>query len=199
MKRTIILLSALAVLLTFSACGGNNVPETKGDPATGGQNTAETADAADEQEKILEEMDITELVESWRGQGDDGKVTTPGTFESTVIKSLADLAPYRPYFPALSDLDAARITSDADGLALVLEIASPDTNLVYGVDSVTREGTELVFLVSCAPEQVDEELAVDEYGNEIERPAPGAAHEYFLFYIPAAEYHDEVPVFPFAG
>ena len=198
MKRTIILLLALAVLLSLSACGGETATGKTGDPAVTGGQTA-TAETADEQEKALEEMDITELVEAWRGQGDDGKVKVPDTYESTVVKSLSDLAPYRPYFPALSDLDAARITSDTDGLALILEIASPDTNLIYGVDSVTREGTEIAFLVSCAPEQVEGELAVDEYGNEIERPAPGAAHEYFLFYIPAAEYHGEVPVFSFAG
>ena len=197
MKRFLIFMAAIALCLALASCRSEGAADT-GEKVTQGTEATETIDPLEEEQRLWDEMDLTDVVESWRGQSDHGLVKTPGTWDSTVVKSLADLAPYRAFFPDLTDLEAARITSDEDGLAVVLEIASPNTKLIFGVDLIIREEGSILFEVSGA-EELREEPLTDEYGNEIEAPDPGSPYEYFLFYLPAEEYHDETITFSFAS
>ncbi len=199
MKRIAAWLLIPALILCLFACGGGDAPVGTGEGAeTNATGAAPEIDPAALEEEILQAMEITEKVEAWRGQGEEGHLDVPGTWRQTVVHSLAELAPYRAYFPDLSDEDASRITSDKDGMAVVLEIASADTSLIYGVDSVCREDNQIVFYVTVA-EELREEPSVDEYGNEVAPPDPGSPFEYFLFYLAAEDYREEFPVFQFNG
>ena len=193
--RALALFLALAMLLALCSCAKENPEESATDEANVTGN-AGGAGGMTEEEDPWADRDITAVVEAWRGRGDTGKVKTPGEYAATLVRSLNDLAPYRSYFPQLSDEEAARITSDEEGIVAVLEIASADLSLIYSVDNVTREDGSIVFLISEMPEIHEPEY--DENGNEVEFPAPGSPYEYFLFYIPAAEYQKEDLIFQFS-
>lgn len=195
MKRALILLMALILLPWLFACEKGAPADISGDE-TASRETAVEDGAADAEEEVLREMDMTDKIESWRGAGGDGHVSLPGDWNAVVVESPADLAPYRGYFPALSDADAARITSDKDGIAVVLEVASTDTSLIYGVNEVMREEGRIVFSVSAEPEILEEE-PVDENGEGIPSGSGGSPFEYFLFYIPAEHYDNESLYFSF--
>ena len=197
MKRILSVLLILVLVLALFACGKEEEPRTVGE--TGTAATRETAgnDPALAEEQALMELDMTGKMESWRGSGGDGRVSLPGDWQAVIVQSLTDLAPYRQYFPTLTDPDAARITSDTEGIAAVLEIASPDLNLLYGVNEVTCEGGHIFLMVTAEPEVREEELT-DEDGNVIEQ-APGSPYEYFLFYIPAEHYNNEDLQFNFVN
>lgn len=193
--RALALILALAMLLSLGACAKDGADQS----GTGEENPAGTGSKpapATEEADPWAERDMTGVVEGWRGRGDTGKVETPGEYAATIVKSLSDLAPYRAFFPDLNDADAARITSDEDGVAVVLEVASTDLTLLYSVDTVTREEESIVFQVMVAPEI--HEPQYDENGAEVEFPDPGSPYEYFLFYIPTEEYHEEDLLFQFA-
>lgn len=199
MKRVAIILAAvlivLVVLLWFFACKNYNSGNNGGDAPE----TRETVvtDPVLLEEQQLQEMSMLDKMESWRGQGDDGHVDLPGSWEASVISSEGDLAAYRSYFPSLTDADAARITADTEGIIAVLEVASPDLTLNYGVDEVTREGDQIFFLVSAAPDIIDGEIP--DIGELEDYTYPGSPHEYFLFYIPGEHYNNEALQFSFSN
>lgn len=194
MKRVLALLLALSLLLCLFACGKAETAQSEeGEPAS-----REITDPVELEEMILEEMNMLGKVDSWRGQGSDGHVKLPGSFATVYMRSASDLKPYQTYFPLLTNEDITRVTSDPDGVTVLLEIASPDTSLLYGVDEITREDGRIVFLVTSAPEIL--EPIYDDDGQEIEQSGGGGSpYEYFLFYIPADQYNDEEIVFNFAN
>lgn len=195
MKRLAIILAAvLAVLvglLIFFGCK-NFAGKEGGSAAPGGE---PVTDPVLLEEQQIQEMSMLDKMESWRGQGTDGKVDLPGDWEATVIDDASELSPYQEYFPELTGEDIARITSDTKGIVAILEIASPDLTLNYGVDEVTREGDQIFFLVSAAPDLVEGETP--EYNGSDGYETPGNPHEYFLFYIPGEHYNNESLQFSF--
>lgn len=188
MKRIPAILVSLALFGALCACG-------KGDtaPASGGTFTEESTveQQIREQEEIIEETDITDQVESWRGQGDTGLVKDPGSYEARVIRSEADLSYCRGAFAGLSADDTARIIADEKGVVVLVEVASADVYLNYGVNRVVREEGRIFFEGSAVPNEGDGTQ------EDPEEAPPGSAHEYFLFYIPGTVYNDEEMFFNF--
>ena len=194
MKRILAILLILCLIPHLFACGKDAGKEEPTPAATEKGTEQNTVDERiSQEENAILEMDMTDKMESWRGQGDSGKVKLPGDWNAVVVQTPEDLAPYRAYFPLLTNADVERVTADTAGIAVVLEVASPDTSLIYGVNEVTLEGSDIVFMVSSVPFERTESVNED---GEME-PDPGSPHEYFMFYIPAEHYHNEPLQFVF--
>ena len=170
MKRKLSLfLIFLAIAVLFCACV-KKVPEETA-PRT---ETATDDKASTMPREIPEAEDLLGLCPSWAYRGSEGFLQHPGDYAEKTIHSKADLAPYRKFFPDLSDADVERITSDGDGTCLLVEMTPSFDLSDFTTAGIDREAGNIIITI---------------LETESETPAP--AHTCFLFYFPSSLYRGE--------
>lgn len=171
MKRTLSILLIMILMLSCFLCSCNE--ET---PAETGRETEPPAavETIDDAREIPEAEDLLGAIPSWAYRGSDGFLQSAGDYAEQSIRTTADLAPWRKFFPDLSDADAARITSDKEGACLLVEMTPSFDLSDFTTAGIDREAGNIVITIL-----------------ETEADVQAPAHTVFLFYFPSSLYRGE--------
>ncbi len=129
---------------------------------------------SDEPEDPYEEHELLDDIRLLVSYSDTGVITAADSCKATVIKSKADLDPYRKFLPDLTAELEKEILADTKGYCVLLEITSKGEYTYPNPVSVFQDGGIIELQIS-----------------EIEEPEPQPSHTFFLYYISSEFYHGE--------
>lgn len=171
MKRYVLVLFAVILSASCLLCSCK-----KEAPATADETITKTEESAphDASPEMAEAEDLLGLCQSFAWRGTDGLLQGAGDYAETVIRTKADLAPYRKFLTGLSDDQIDRMTSDQGGACLLVEMTPSFELSDFSTAGISREAGNIIITIM---------------ETESETPAP--AHTFFLFYFPSSLYHAE--------
>ena len=175
---------ALALLLSASlaACDPKTENQTTGEvaPAESATVTRDNPPTSPESETFFDDGtdEYRNKLIIYEGFSEKGIMTEADAHQRTPIYEEKDLAPFRPYFPELTDEAASKLLADKEGLTFVLEITQKNPKSYYSIDGIYQDIDQIRVEISefCDPE------------DEAVQPA----HTFYLIHVPGDVYEDEI-------